>query len=113
MRILRVVLLSVAVLAVSCVRGGEKEPEVVTGEVEFVSQHGRWTYISLESGEVVGTSVLGDEGADAAWSAREDWDIAVCDSLFRTNGGTSGPGQGALSAESVSAALSDTEQEIW
>lgn len=113
MRILRIVLLSVAVLAVSCVRGGEKEPEVVTGEVEFVSQHGRWTYISLESGEVVGTSVLGDEGADAAWAHRDDWDIAVCDSLIRTNGGASGMGQGALSAESVSAAVSDTEQEIW
>ena len=51
--------------------------------------------------------------ADAAWAHRDDWDIAVCDSLIRTNGGTSGMGQGALSSESVSAAVSDTEQEIW
>lgn len=106
-------MLCAAVLLISCVRGTEKAPEVVSGEVEFVSGHGQWTYISLESGEVVGTSSLGDEGADAVWAHRDDWDIAVCDSLVRTNGGASGMGQGALSSESVSAAVPDRIQEIW
>lgn len=114
MKSLRYIILSAALLLTlfSCV-GGKQAPEVVSGEVEFLSQHGRWTYISLESGEVVGTSFLGDEGADEAWAQRDDWDIAVCDSLIRTNGGTSGFGNGAVSAESASAAVPDSYQDIW
>ena len=100
------ILLLAAVLmsSVSCIDDRKKEPELVSGEVEFLSQRGRWTYIS---------SFLGDESSDAAWALRDDWDIAICDSLIRTNGGTSGRGLGGFSAESASSAMPDTYQEIW
>lgn len=109
------ILLLAAVLmsSVSCIDDRKKEPELVSGEVEFLSQRGRWTYISLENGTVVGSSFLGDESSDAAWALRDDWDIAICDSLIRTNGGTSGWGLGGFSAESASSAMPDTYQEIW
>ena len=55
-----------------------------------------WTYISLASGQTVGTSSLGDDEADKAWHDRTDWDVALCNGAIRTNGGTSGKGQGAI-----------------
>lgn len=58
----------------------------------------RWVYISLETGETLGTSTLGDTAQDAAWKTRTDWDIALCGELVRTNGGTSGNGQGGIQA---------------
>ena len=53
-----------------------------------------WTYLSLETGRVVGTALLGDEQAEAEWRQRTDWDIALCGDLLRTNSGTSGNGGG-------------------
>lgn len=115
MRCFRAIALCSAVLLtmVSCVDDRKKAPELVSGEVEFISQHGRWTYISLETGTVVGTGSLGDEESDAEWALRDDWDIAICDSLIRTNGGSSGIGHGALSAESSAKTVPDSYQEIW
>ena len=55
-----------------------------------------WTYISLAKGTTVGTSDLGDTDADKAWHDRTDWDVALCNGAIRTNGGTSGKGQGAI-----------------
>ena len=52
--------------------------------------------LSVETGSKVGESPLGDAAQDAAWKARTDWDIALCGELIRTNGGTSGNGQGAV-----------------
>ena len=113
-RFLKIILCATLLLTMaSCIDDRKKEPVLVSGEVEFISQHGRWTYISLETGKVVGTGFLGDEKSDAEWALRDDWDIAICDSLIRTNGGTSGPGEGAASAESSGATLPDTYQEIW
>ncbi len=115
MRKLLPAILSAALLLTlsSCRDDRRHEPEPVSGEVEFISQHGRWTYISLETGTVVGTGSLGDEASDAEWALRDDWDIAICDSLIRTNGGTSGVGLGALSAESSAKTVPDIYQEIW
>ena len=55
-----------------------------------------WTYLNLTTGEVVGTSPLGDETADEQWKNRTDWDLAFCGDMVRTNSGTSGRGQGGL-----------------
>ena len=55
-----------------------------------------WTYFNLTTGQVVGTSLLGDEAADAQWKSRTDWDVAFCGDMVRTNSGTSGRGQGGL-----------------
>jgi len=98
---------------VACDGRKNNEPELVDGEIEVPYMKGRWTYISLEEGKVVGTAVLGDEAADAAWAARSDWDIAICDSLIRTNGGSSGSGRGAASAESAASLVPDGYEDIW
>lgn len=55
-----------------------------------------WVYYSLENGCEVGTSSFGDAAADSLWKYRTDWDFAICGDLIRTNGGTSGVGQGGL-----------------
>lgn len=79
---------------------GDKGPAPEPAQVKTLSVEGlsddRWVYISLETGSKVGESPLGDAAQDAAWKTRTDWDIALCGELIRTNGGTSGNGQGAV-----------------
>ncbi len=115
MRIIRKILISAALLMplVSCIEGEKQEPEITGSEVEFISVPDVWTYISLESGTVVGTGKLGDAESDAAWAMRRDWDIAVCDTLLRTNGGNSGIGFGGILSESGSETIPDIYQEVW
>ncbi len=55
-----------------------------------------WTYISLETNSVTGTSPLDDTDADARWADRTDWDLAICGDMIRTNSGTSGKGNGGI-----------------
>jgi hypothetical protein len=45
-----------------------------------------WHYYSLQKNKFVGT---GEKADDAAWSARTDWDLAICRYMVRTNSGTS------------------------
>lgn len=114
MKSLSKIIISLLVLSalVSCVN--DKGNEITqNGELEVALNPGEWTYISIENEEVVGRSLLGDEGSDAAWAKRDDWDIAICDSLIRTNGGESGIGQGALSETSSISTVPDSYQEIW
>lgn len=81
------------------IRGGGKTPaRVVTGTVTISVTDSTWTYFSLESGAVVGQSALSDKSADVQWSARKDWDFALCGDMLRTNSGTSGIGQGGVQA---------------
>ena len=98
-------ILSALVLLASC-GGAGQEPELVSGEIMFTPTPGKWIYISLEDGCIVGSAKLGDEAADEMWAGRDDWDIAVCDSLIRTNGGTSGHGLGLAGSP-------DYYQDIW
>jgi hypothetical protein len=98
--------------AVSCINDNERVKQI-DGEIDVALIPGEWTYISIENGAVVGTGRLGDEESDAAWAGRDDWDIAICDSLIRTNGGKSGIGQGALSDVSSASTVPDSYQEIW
>ncbi len=44
---------------------------------------------------------------------RRDWDIAICDTLLRTNGGNSGIGFGGILSESGSETIPDIYQEVW
>ena len=111
-RLLSAILIAFPLFLASCSEEG-RIPVPASGEVEFLPLSGQWIYISLESGKVVGSGKLGDEASDADWALRDDWDIAICDSLIRTNGGTSGPGRGALSAESSAKTVPDCYQEIW
>ena len=115
MKIIRRILISAALVLslASCSEGEEQEPEIVSSEVEFIPIPDQWTYISIEQGVVVGTGKLGDAASDAEWARRNDWDIAICDTLIRTNGGASGTGLGAISTESIDKSLPDIYQEIW
>lgn len=79
-------------------------PESGRGAV-FEDDSSRWTYLSLATGEVVGTAPLGDARSDSLWAGRTDWDIAVCGPYLRTNGGTSGCGSGGIG-------LSDAPYEL-
>ncbi len=97
----------------SCDGRREREAEPVSGEVEFLIMSGQWTYISLGEGKVLGNAPVGDEDADALWAARDDWDIAVCDSLIRTNGGTSGYGGWTVTDPTTGTSLPDCYQDIW
>lgn len=56
----------------------------------------KWTYLSLETGKVVGTSPIDNPSTDQEWSRRTDWDIAICKGMIRTNSGTSGCGNGGI-----------------
>lgn len=72
-----------------------------------------WTYISISTGTIVGTSEFGSIKGDEEWKNRTDWDIAICGKYVRTNSGTSGNGQGGLikvegmSYESITTPVSD------
>ena len=55
-----------------------------------------WTYINMERGKIVGTSSVKDKDADASWHDRTDWDVAFSGDKIRTNGGTSGKGEGGV-----------------
>lgn len=73
-----------------------------------------WTYFSLSTGAVVGTSVFGSAKGDEEWKNRTDWDMAICGEYIRTNSGTSGNGQGGLikvdgvSYESITTSVAGT-----
>ena len=100
-RLLLLALAGCAILA-GCASDGSdgKTPAPEPAQVKTLTVEGlsddQWVYISLETGKKIGTSPLGDAAQDAAWKARTDWDIAFCGELVRTNGGTSGNGQGAI-----------------
>lgn len=115
MKIIRRILITVAFMLplVSCIEGEEQGSDIIGSEVEFYSVPDVWTYISMESGTVVGTGKVGDASSDAEWAMRRDWDIAICDTLIRTNGGNSGGGYGGISTESGSETLPDIFQEVW
>ena len=63
-----------------------------------------WVYISLEkkgNARVVGRGSMAVDGErrvveDLAWKERDDWDVALHLTDWRTNGGTSGKGQCAV-----------------
>lgn len=86
--------------------------------IEVVTASDKWTYLSLPSGETVGTSPFGSVADDEAWRQRTDWDIALCGKYLRTNSGTSGNGMGGLmkvegrSYEAITGSVADGQFEV-
>lgn len=74
----------------------EEPRERISNEVTIQISDNQWTYFSIETGSVVGTSAFSSLREDSAWFERNDWDIAVCGEFIRTNSGTSGKGNGGI-----------------
>lgn len=100
------------------------ENKVIENTKTLNTRTDEWTYISLETGQIAGTSKVGDEEADRQWSQRKDWDIAIYDKYIRTNSGTSGNGKGGITvtdtpyeqlseAPEGSYAIDSKNTEIW
>lgn len=80
---------------------GRKENKILENTKTLDTGSEEWTYISLETGQIVGTSKVGDEEEDRRWSGRTDWDIALYDKYIRTNSGTSGNGYGGMTETDI------------
>ncbi len=79
--------------------GNDVEPTPAVSEeisCELTLEEDVWIYFSMKEGKLIGRSAFGDEAEDKEWSERSDWDIAFCNGFIRTNGGTSGKGEGAI-----------------
>ncbi|MDD2961085.1 MAG: HmuY family protein [Muribaculaceae bacterium] len=98
MKIFNIIIIALGLTMLSsCSEKGDNIADDSDKEITISSlSDDEWTYFSFESESVVGHSTLGDDIADAQWKQRNDWDIAFCGELVRTNGGTSGNGAGAL-----------------
>ncbi len=93
-------ILSLMLLVSACSSDSPESGGVKKGKenvaTPIANDNSKWTYYSLENNKLVGTSNFSDSIADKQWAARDDWDIAVCGDLIRTNGGDSGAGQGGI-----------------
>lgn len=91
------ILSTLLLLLVACNNGADvKQPsQVIETTISGLSED-KWTYFSFEKGEAIGQSDFLDDDADAAWALRTDWDFAICGDYLKTNGGTSGSGQGGI-----------------
>lgn len=82
-------------LMMSCADSDSGSRVMWEGTLSVPATSNVWTYICLSGeGRVVGQCALTDTVAQRAWSARTDWDLAICNGMIRTNGGASGIGQG-------------------
>ena len=55
-----------------------------------------WMYFNLRTGEIFNLNFAGENIKEGEQKERLDWDIAFCGYHLRTNGGTSGKGEGAV-----------------
>lgn len=99
---LAILLVAMTLLVTSCEKDEPKvETKTETNEIKEknISDFVKWHYFSFEKGEFVGEgSSNPEDGDDAKWAERTDWDIAFHYTNVRTNGGTSGKGKGAVLA---------------
>ena len=77
-------------------RSDDREPVEVESLLTLTLEPGKWIYYSISDSTIVGRSDIGDAEQDQEWAAQMNWDIAFSESGIRTNGGTSGRGNGGL-----------------
>lgn len=84
------VLLLFAVVCLSFVSCSDEDNVSITEQSASVTLDATskttWHYYSLQKNKFVGS---GEKSDDAAWSARTDWDLAICRYMVRTNSGVS------------------------
>ncbi len=89
-------LFATTLLGTSCEKDEpkKKRPEIFQHNIK---DHSKWYYYSFKTKQFVGTGDTDPaKGDDAKWAERTDWDIAFHRYDVRTNGGTSGKGQGGI-----------------
>lgn len=89
-------ILAVLSLLVSCKEEVDDTPVLRLSETELTLEPGKWIYYRISDNTMVGRSTIGDTEQDKEWAERLDWDIAFSEGGIRTNGGTSGPGNGGI-----------------
>lgn len=109
---IRLFLTAVLLLTVVSCRDNDSEdrdPVKVSRSVTLTLEPGKWIYYSIKDSCVIGKSDIGNTADDEEWKNRKDWDIALSESGIRTNGGSSGCGEGGLAVISDS----DFEEESF
>lgn len=91
-----VISIIVTIFVISACSENDNTSQNKEGTINVQTVQDKWTYVSLASGKIVGTSTLGDSTAEATWQHRMDWDIALCNGMIRTNSGTSGNGHAGI-----------------
>ena len=99
-----------ALLMAACATESDNGGLVREGLLTVGNAPGRWTYVSLTEGRVVGSCELSDTIAQRQWAERLDWDLAICDGMIRTNGGDSGCGQGGIAVSEQDFDTTDATQ---
>lgn len=94
----KIILIAIISLsAFSCVSKKDSPERILEKEITLSGlDSGHWTYFNIEDGSVTGTSTFLSTEEDKVWAARSDWDFAICGDYIKTNGGTSGNGNGGL-----------------
>ena len=111
-------------LLVACATESNNNGIIRDGLLTVPNVKNQWTYVSLTEGCVVGSCALSDTAGQRQWAQRQDWDMAACNGMIRTNGGDSGLGQGAIAVsgkdyeateanESANYATDRDSVEIW
>ena len=89
----------------------DSSPKHIEGDLSLSVAEG-WTFLSLETGNIVGTCALDDSLTLRQYTSRMDWDIAVSsDGHLRTNSGLSGDGMGGISESTLPFDATDALQE--
>jgi len=95
----------------SCQDDG-KQSRYTTGDLNVPLTADAWTFVSLETGSVVGSCLQNDSLALADWHERLDWDVAFSpDGHIRTNSGLSGKGKGGIVSTSAAFDVVDVAPE--
>ena len=104
------IILLIAMLFAACHE--DSSPKHIEGDLNLDLQGAGWTFVSLETGTIMGTCALDDTTTLNDFAQRTDWDVAFSsEGHLRTNSGLSGDGQGGISASSVPFGVADVVPE--
>ena len=103
-------ILLLALLCAAC--HDDSSPKHIEGDLSLDLQGAGWTFVSLETGIILGTCALDDTLTLNDYAQRTDWDVAFSsEGHLRTNSGLSGNGQGGISTSSAPFGAADVVPE--
>lgn len=90
----------------------DSSPKHIEGDLTLSTATEGWTFMSIETGNVIGTCALSDSLTLRQYASRTDWDVAFSsDGHLRTNSALSGPGQGGICESTLPFDAADVVQE--